>query len=434
MKTEGKPASPVTARAVPIEPEGLFHWPIVTAEDEEAVLSVLRAGTMSRTDITKKFESEFAEWMGTRHALAMCNGTAGLVSAMWACGVGAGDEIVCPSMTYWASAAPALTLGATVNFADILADSLCIDPDDIEHRLSKRTKAIVVVHYAGHPCDMDRILPIARKHGIAVIEDVSHAQGSLYKGKKCGTLGDIGVMSLMAGKSFAVGEGSIMVTDNRRLYERCISFGHYERSGAPSRFNPPDNQLSDPALQRFAGIPMGAVKHRMNQTVSAMGRVQLKYYPGRIAVIQKAMNYFWKGLEGVPGLRPHRIDPASGSTMGGWYYPRGLFRPEELGGASCERFCEAVRAEGFAACYPGANTALHLHPYFHEADIFGQGKPTALAFGQRDVRQGAGTLPVAERIDEICFGVPWFKHLDTEAIDSYILAFRRAAELVSRAG
>ncbi|HOV64519.1 MAG TPA: DegT/DnrJ/EryC1/StrS family aminotransferase [Spirochaetia bacterium] len=414
-------------KTIAAEDERLFHWPIVTQEDEDAVLAVLRAGTMSGTDITKRFEREFAEWMNVSYALAVCNGTAALVAAMWACGVGAGDEIICPSMTYWASAAPALTLGATVNFADIDPVSLCIDPDDIEKRIGNRTKAIVVVHYAGHPCDMDRILPIAQRHGVRVIEDVSHSQGSLYKGRMCGTMGDIAAMSLMAGKSFAIGEGGMIVTNDRSLYERCIAFGHYERTGAQSRFNPRDNQITDPELARFSGIPLGAVKHRMNQTVSAMGRVQLVHYPARIAEIQAALNRFWDALEGVPGIRPHRPEQGSGSTMGGWYYPHGLYVADELPGLSCERFCEAVRAEGFSSCLPGANKPLHLHPYFHEADIFRQGEPTAIAFGQRDVRQGAGTLPVSESIDQICFTVPWFKHDDPEKIAAYARIFRKVA-------
>ncbi|MFA6505859.1 MAG: DegT/DnrJ/EryC1/StrS family aminotransferase [Treponemataceae bacterium] len=427
MSEESKLALLGGMKAVPREDESLFHWPIVTREDEEAVLDVLRRGTMSGTDITKRFEAEYAEWMGLPYALATCNGTAALTAAFWACGVGAGDEVICPSMTYWASAAPALPLGATVNFADIDRETLCIDPSDIESRIGEKTRAIVLVHYAGHPCDMDRILPIARKHGVAVIEDVSHAQGSLYRGKACGTMGDISAMSFMAGKSFALGEGGLIATRERRLYERCVAFGHYERTGAPTRFNPADNQISDPSLQKFSGIALGAVKHRMNQTVSAMGRVQLKQYPARITEIQKALNRFWDCLHDVPGIRPHRIDPSSGSTMGGWYYPHGLYRAEELGGLSCDRFCEAVRAEGVASCFPGANKPLHLHPYFHEADIFRQGRPTSLAFGQRDVRQGRGSLPVSEKIDELCFTVPWFKRDDEAAIRGYAEAFRKVA-------
>jgi dTDP-4-amino-4,6-dideoxygalactose transaminase len=407
----------------------LFHWPIVTEEDERAVLEVLRTGTMSGTDITKKFEAEFASWMEVKYALAVCNGTAGLLAALWACQVGSGDEIICPSMTYWASAAPALMLGATVNFADIDPISLCIDPKDIESRISSRTKVIMVVHYAGHPCDMDAISAIAKKHGLRIIEDTSHAQGSYYKGRLCGTIGDIGVMSLMAGKSLAIGEGGMIVTNDRNLYERCVAFGHYERTGIPSRWNPPDNQITDPTLAAFRGIPLGAAKHRMNQTCSAMGRVQLKYYMERIAEIQEAINYFWDNLSDLKGIYPHRIDPAIG-TMGGWYFPHGLFRSEELGGVSCEKFCAAVREEGDNSCWPGANNPLHVHPFFHEADIFNQGKPTAIAFGQRDVRQGWGSLPVSERIDEICFSIPWFKHCWKNEIDLYIEAYRRAYKKV----
>ena len=214
-----------------LEPEDMFHWPIVTAEDEEAVCAVLRTGKMSGTDITKQFEKEYVAWTGAKYALATCNGTAALQEALWACGVCAGKEVIAPSMTYWASCACIITLGAEINFADIQADTLCIDPDDIEHRINERTTAIMVVHYGGYPADMDRINAIARKHGIKVIEDVSHAQGALYKRRMCGTLGDISATSLMGAKALAVGEGGMVLTNSRELYEKCMLFGHYERLG-----------------------------------------------------------------------------------------------------------------------------------------------------------------------------------------------------------
>jgi len=414
-------------KSVTSDPGDMFKWPIVTQEDEAAVLEVLRNGAMSGTDITKEFEREFAEWIGMQYALAYCNGTAALRGAMWACGVGAGDEIICPSVTYWASAVPALTLGAAVNFADIDPDSLCIDPADIEHRIGPRTKAIVIVHYCGYPCEMDEIMAIARKHNVAVIEDVSHAHGTLYKGQVCGTFGEIAAMSMMSGKSFAIGEAGMMVTNDRRLYERCIAYGHYERTGASSLYNAADRQVTDEDLYQYAGLALGGYKHRLNQTCSAMGRVQLKYYDERMAEIQRGMNRFWDLLEGVPGIRAHRPPKGSGSTMGGWYASHGLYRSEELGGLPCARFCEAVNAEG-ASCGPGANYPLHLHPAFHTADLFNMGKPTMISFGQRDVRQGPGTLPVSESIKEICYGIPWFKHDRPEIIEQYAAAFRKAAE------
>jgi len=405
----------------------LFHWPIITEEDERAVIDVLRAGKMSALDITREFEREYAEWTGAKFALGYCNGTASLLAAMWACGVGAGDEIICPSMTYWASGSGALHLGATIHFADVDPRTLCIDPGDIEHRIGPRTKAIVVVHYAGHPADMDPILAIARKHNLRIIEDNSHAHGSLYKGRITGAIGDVSGASMMGGKSFAIGEAGMLVTEHREIYERAIAYGHYERTGGASRFAKVEGQVHGD-LEKFKGLPIGGFKHRMNQTCSAMGRVQLKYYPQRIAEIQRAMNRFWDLLEGVPGLHAHRPPKDSGSTMGGWYYPRGLYRAEELGGLSCAKFCEAVRAEGVPNCAPGANFPLHTHAVLHEADIFHQGKPTAIAFGQRDVRQGAGSLPVAENITNTVLGVPWFKHDRPGEIERHAAAFRKVAE------
>ncbi|HEX2950243.1 MAG TPA: DegT/DnrJ/EryC1/StrS family aminotransferase, partial [Armatimonadota bacterium] len=204
--------------------------------------------------------------------------------------------------------------------------------------------------------------------------------------------------------------------------------GHYERTGVASRFNAIDAQITDTNLMPYAGVPIGGYKHRMNQTCSAMGRVQLKYYPARIAEIQCALHRFWDLLTDVPGLQAHRTAAESGSTMGGWYYARGIYHADEVDGLPLDRFCEAVRAEGVEMCAPGANRPLHTHPVFHTADLFHQGMPTMIAFGQRDVRQGAGTLPISESVNDFVFGVPWFKHDCPELIAEYAQAYRKVAE------
>jgi perosamine synthetase len=239
------------------------------------------------------------------------------------------------------------------------------------------------------------------------------------------SVGLVAGMSMMSGKSFPVGEGGMLVTEDDTVYQRAVAYGHYERTGAPSRFNPPDNQISDPDLLPYRGIPLGAFKHRMNQTCSAMGMSQLNRYPETINEIQKALNYFWDALSDVPGVRAHRPQTDSGSTMGGWYYPQGIYVQDEVFDTPLEVFCEAIRHEGFRGCYPGGNSPLHLHPFFHTADIFGMGKPTVVSFGQRDVRQGMGTLPVSERISQFVFTVPWFKHFDRSTIDRYVDVFRK---------
>lgn len=407
--------------AITVDVADMFDWPIITDEDEQAVLEVLRARNMSGIDIAKQFEAEFAQWMGAKHGLTSPNGTASILEAMYAVGIGVGDEVIAPTLTYWASTMQAFNLGATVVFADVDPETFCIDPDDIEDRITDRTKAIIVVHFAGYPCDMDPIMALAEKYNLKVVEDVSHAQGSLYKGRMLGTIGDVGAMSLMTGKSFAIGEGGILITDDHQVYERAVMFGHYQRHNEPGL-------ITDEFLRGIRGMPLGAFKNRLNQTCAAMGLVQLKYYPQRIAEIGKAMNYFWDLLEGTPGIRAHRLPKGSDSSKGGWYSPRGHYEPEKLGGLSVTRFCEAVRAEGCSHTRAGTYAPLHLHPVFNTVDIYGHGKPTRLAHSTKDITQPAGSLPVAESILPRTFEVPWFKHYRPAIIEVYANAFRKVVE------
>ncbi|MFO7636771.1 MAG: DegT/DnrJ/EryC1/StrS family aminotransferase [Clostridia bacterium] len=405
--------------AVTRDPGDLFKWPIVTQEDEQAILDVLHRGAMSGTDVTREFEKDFAKWQKHRYALAFSSGTAAIQSAMYGCKIGVGDEVICPDITYWASILQVFSLGATPVFANVDSDTLCLDPGDIEHRIGPRTKAIVVVHYVGHPADMDAIMPIARKHGLKVIEDVSHAQGGMYKGKMLGTFGDVAAMSLMSGKSFAVGEAGILSTDDVEIYERAMAFGHYERY---------TEDLETGYLKEFAGLPLGGYKYRMHQMSSAVARVQIKYYDERIREIRKAMNHFWDLLEGLPGIRAHRVDESTGSDMAGWYAPKGLYRKEELGGLSVTRFCEAVRAEGVMDCTPGCNLSLHTHALFQTCDVYGHGKPTRIAFAERDVRILDESLAVSEKIGSMTYSIPWFKKFRPEDIQEYAAAFRKVVE------
>ncbi|MCC6580045.1 MAG: DegT/DnrJ/EryC1/StrS family aminotransferase [Phycisphaeraceae bacterium] len=399
--------------------EAACHWPIVGEEDERAVIDVMRAGTFSALDVTRRFEAEMARWHGVSHALGTCNGATAAQQAMWAAGLGKGDEIICPSIAYWASALPAFALRATVVFADIDPESLCLDPRDIEHRIGPRTKAIMAVHYRGHPCDMDAILAVARRHRLKVIEDISHAVGAMYKSRKVGALGDVAVMSLAGGKSLAAGEAGMMLTDNRELYERAMAFGAYERT---------KDELSTDYLVRAAGLPQGGIMGRMNQTCAAMGRAQLKHYPARMAEIHRAMSRFWDMLRHVPGIVPHRPSPSRypDTTMGGWTEPLAHYVPTELSGLPAARFVEALAAEGIPPCR-GVSFPLHLHPLLNETDIYREGRPTRIASATRDVRQPRGSLPVSERIAEQTLGVPGFKHDDPELIAQCAAAIRKVA-------
>ena len=393
-----------------------IKWPIINREIEEATLAVLRDGNMSGTDITKKFETQFAKWNGTKYALAHSCGTASLQAAMFGIGLGRGDEIICPSITYWASGLPAMSLGASVVFADIDPVTLCLDPADFEKRITPRTKAVVVVHYCSYPAQMDEIMLIARKHNIKVIEDVSHAQGGYYKGRMLGTIGDVGAMSLMSGKSFAIGEGGMLVTDNEEIYQRAMLWAHYERAAC----------ITLPGLAEYKGLPCGGYKYRMHQLSSAMGLEQLKKYDSECAVIDKAMKYFWEGLADLP-LGSH-IPQDAGSTKAGWYACKGLYNAEDFGGLSLRYFIDAITAEGGQGFNPGCNAALHSHNLFHTMDIYNDGKPTNTAFLPEGVKINQDALPVSESICEHTFSIPWFKHFDRALIDEQIAAVRKVCE------
>lgn len=401
-------------------PKELFKWPIITKEDEEAALEVIRSGNFSGTDISMQFEKEFAQWIGTKHALVFCNGTQALAAAMFAVGLGAGDEIICTTKTYWASISPALIFGATPVFCNV-DENLSMDPDDIERCITPKTKALMVVHYCAYPCDMDRIMAIAKKHNLIVIEDVSHAQGGYYKGKRLGTFGHVAAMSLMSEKSFAIGEGGMFVTNDTYMYERAVAYGHYERNNEKFLSENED-------IKKFYGLPLGGVKARLNQVSAAIGRVQLKYYDERCAEIDEAMNYFWDILEEIPGIRAIRTEKGSGSTMAGWYACKGAYDAEAFGGLPIKKFCEAVRAEmsNTAGVYAGANYCLHTHKLFTELDFRNAGKPSTIEYLETSSYYGAENCD--ESIIDNSFSVPMFKRNNREWLEKYAQCFKKVAE------
>ena len=393
-----------------------FRWPLISEEDEQAALEVVRNNRYSLWDITDKFQEEFASWLGVKHAVCYCNGTAAIAAAFFAIGLKLGDEVICTTKTYWASVAQACVFGATPVFCNV-DDTLNMIPEDIERCISEKTKAIVVVHYMGYPCDMDKIMAIAKKHNLYVIEDVSHAQGGLYKGKRLGTFGDIAGMSLMGGKSFAAGELGITVTNNTKLYERALAYGHYDRNNA--NFVTESEDFTD-----FFNMPLGAMKGRANQLCTALARYQLKYYDERCAVVRKAMNYFYDKLEGIPGIRTRRVDEATGSNMAGFYCPHCIYKPEELGGLSVKRFCEALRAEGVGS-WDGANYCLHTHKYFRDY-VFPANGLTGNEVSGRNLKELDKLCKPSEEIQ--CFSIPLFKHFVPEEIDKCVNAIKKVVE------
>lgn len=194
------------------------EWRITLADvvlderERNAVDEVLRDGWLSMGPITERFEAEFSRYLGGGHAIAVTNGTAALHLAAVALGIGPGDEVICPTLTFVATAAAMLQAGATVRFADSTSlDDFSIDPAEIDRLVTERTKAVVVVHYGGFPVDMDAIRAAAARHGLLVIEDAAHALGSKLDGASCGLLGDAGCFSFFPNKNMTTGEGGMVV-------------------------------------------------------------------------------------------------------------------------------------------------------------------------------------------------------------------------------
>jgi dTDP-4-amino-4,6-dideoxygalactose transaminase len=190
-------------------------------EEEKEVLRVLRSRWLSTGPVTERFEKAFSEYLGGGYAIAVSNGTAALHLALKSLDLKEGDEVILPSLTFIATANAVLYIGAKPIFADIVSkEDLNISPEEIERKITKKTKAIIVMHYGGYPCDMKAILGIAKRHGLYVIEDAAHAPGAEYRGEKCGLIGDIGCFSFFANKNLVTGEGGMVVTRNKAWAER----------------------------------------------------------------------------------------------------------------------------------------------------------------------------------------------------------------------
>jgi dTDP-4-amino-4,6-dideoxygalactose transaminase len=230
--------------------------PWIGEEEAAAAAEVVRSGWLIAGPRVEEFERRFASMLGARHAVAVASGSSALLVAFAALGISAGDEILVPDMTFISTATAAMYLGARPGFVDIELQSYCIDPEQLETAIGPRTRAIVPVHYAGHPADMDAILALARRRGLWVVEDAAEAHLSEYAGRKAGALGDVGIFSFTPSKPMTTGEGGMLVTDDAALAERARRIREYGDSG------------------KFRWDSLG-LNFRMPEVMGAIGLVQL---------------------------------------------------------------------------------------------------------------------------------------------------------------
>ena len=318
-------------------------------EEENAVLEVLRSGWLTMGEVTQAFEQEFAAFVGARHAFAVNNATAALHLASLAVGLGAGDEVIAPSLTFVATANAIRYTGAKVVFADIESeDWLCICPQSIEEKITERTKAIMVMHYAGFACDMPAILRIAERYKLAVIEDAAHAIGANLDGKALGTWGDVGCYSFFGNKNLTTAEGGMVVTNDDILAEKVrILRSHGMTTLTWDRFKG--------HASTYDVIDLG-YNYRIDEIRAAIGREQLKKLPAgnarREVLVERYRQAF---AEKVPSLGLPFSEKRGVSSQ--HIFP--VLLPE---GVDREAFREAMKADGI-------QTSFH-YPPVHQFKIY----------------------------------------------------------------
>jgi dTDP-4-amino-4,6-dideoxygalactose transaminase len=314
----------------PVRTTPIGRWPEFGQEEEDLLLQALRSGTWGSIDGTfvKQLELEFARLQGARHGVSIVNGTMALSVALKAVGVGPGDEVIVPPYTFIATASAALMIGAIPVFVDVDPESLLIDPSLIDAAVTSRTKAIIPVHHAGCPADMDEVMAAARRHGLRVIEDAAQAAGSAWRGRPVGAIGDVGTFSFQSSKPINAGEGGMMVTDDDELDELLWSYRNVGRRRGG---------------EWYEHVRLGW-NLRMTEFQAAVLLAQMRRMPDQRARRTEAAAYLTERMLEVPGVVPVKIP--DGVTAHSWYTYHWRWLGAQAGGLPKMEFARAMRAEG----------------------------------------------------------------------------------------
>jgi len=259
--------------------------PYMTKADLEAVVKTLEKKQLSQGENVEKFEKEFAKYTGTREAVAFNSGTAAIQSCLYAIGVSSGDEVITSPFTMAATANAVVVLGAKPVFADIELDTFNIDPKKVREAITKKTKVIMPVHYAGQCADMKEIMEIAEEHNLFVLEDACEAHGAIYRGKKAGSIGDAGAFSFYPNKNIATGEGGMLTTNDEDLAKKCRILRAHGQDA------------------RYHHVEIGW-NFKMPDFVAALGRIQLRHLDYVIREKNKIASYYNAHLKEIEGVYP----------------------------------------------------------------------------------------------------------------------------------
>jgi dTDP-4-amino-4,6-dideoxygalactose transaminase len=392
------------APAVTLDHEPTIKWPDLGHEDENAVLQVIRDGNITTHPIIRELEREYCEFTGRKYALAHNNGTAVLLAAFHSLEIKPGDEILVPSATFWASVLPMLWVGAVPVFCDAEGERLGLDPSDLERKITDKTRAIVVVHLFGLPSKMTEIYKVAEKYNLKIIEDAAHGHGAYWRGKPCGSLGDISVFSLQGDKLAPAGEGGIFLTNNYEYYEKAVCLGDITRI----------IELQTPA-RRFAATSFG-IKTRIAPMSAAIGINQLKKLKEHNTLRNKNHINLSNKLEKLgfhTFLAPEHIQRV--------YFEYLIQYDEETFSLPIDRLIEALNKEGCQVSVP-RYPLLHQQPFFTEGFF----KQILRLPDNSDLPSYTEcSLPFTETTNEKLLKLPSFSGPDNGIIDQYAFAFEK---------
>ncbi len=361
--------------ATPVRTEPFSDWPMNLQDSARAASETVRSGQWgsNQGEKVRSFEKRFAAFQDTAHGIAVSNGTTALCLALQAVGIEPGDEVIVPAYTFIASASAIVMSNAVPVFVDIDPDTYNLDPRLVEQAVTPRTKAVVAVHFAGLPADMDRLGEIAIRYGLAVIEDAAQAHGARWGGQGVGGIGAMGAFSFQSSKNLNAGEGGVMLTNDDGLAEAARSLADCGHVASGPRYN----------HYRVAG------NHRMTEMQGALLLVQMEHLETQARKRHENGEYLTERLGNIDGILPVSR-PAKADRHARHLY---LFRysDEAFRGIPKTRFIDALRAEGIPAS-PGYSIPLYKQPVFRDRN-FGIYQSKALS----DIDYGEMNLPVTER-------------------------------------
>ncbi|NDL58230.1 DegT/DnrJ/EryC1/StrS family aminotransferase [Phytoactinopolyspora mesophila] len=346
----------------PVRTAPFPRWPQSGDDEAKAVAAVLESGQWGSThgDVVRTFEREFAGYQEAAHGVAVCNGTLGLTAALRALGVGLGDEVIMPAYTFIGSATSALMIGAVPVFADIDPATHLLDPKAVEAAITERTAAVMPVHLAGQPCDMDALTDISERHGIAIVEDAAQAHGAEWRGRRVGALGDAGMFSFQTSKNMTAGEGGALVTNSPEIAERLYAQANVGRIPGGAWYQ-----------HEHVGFNL-----RMTEFQGAILREQLRRHPEQARLRHTNAAQLAGLITEIDGI----TIPAEDERVTAHGRNLFMFRVPGLGGGENKRaFVRAVAAEGVPLS--GGYVGLHRNAAVNAeigviTERLGQPRPT----------------------------------------------------------